>query len=146
MNNNILAIILKTFSVLSFVIMDVFIKKLSDYFPTNEIIFFRCLFGLLPVTFMLYLTKSSLKTSKINRLIRTNAAFKISTASTHYATAMSAPLMRVASSEEAADSDQQRSVVQSLSNLSSKKLKNSFFMATMGSKIYFFISETVMEN
>ena len=66
MNNNILAILLKTFSVLSFVIMDVFIKKLSDYFPTNEIIFFRCLFGLLPVTFMLYLTKSSLKTSKIN--------------------------------------------------------------------------------
>ena len=66
MNNNIQAIILKTFSVLSFVIMDVFIKKLSDYFPTNEIIFFRCLFGLLPVTFMLYLTKSSLKTSKIN--------------------------------------------------------------------------------
>jgi len=43
---------------------------------------------------------------------------------------MSAPLTRVASSEKAADSHQQRSVVQSLSNLSSKKLKNSFFMAT----------------
>ena len=66
MNNNSLAIILKIFSVLSFVIMDVLIKKLSDYFPTNEIVFFRCLFGLIPVTFMLFWTKSSLKTKKFN--------------------------------------------------------------------------------
>ena len=66
MSNNLLAAILKTFSVLSFVIMDVFIKKLSDNFPTNEIIFFRCVFGLLPVTLMVYLTKSSIRTSKIN--------------------------------------------------------------------------------
>ena len=66
MNNNIFAIILKFFSVLSFVIKDVLIKKLSDNFPTNKIIFFRCLFGLIPVTFMMYLTKSSIKTKKIN--------------------------------------------------------------------------------
>ena len=66
MSNNSLAFILKIFSVLSFVIMDVFIKKLSDNIPTNEIIFFRCLFGLLPVTFMMFLTKSSIKTSNIN--------------------------------------------------------------------------------
>ena len=39
MNDNLLANILKVFSVLSFVIMDVLIKKLSDNFPTNEIIF-----------------------------------------------------------------------------------------------------------
>ena len=66
MNNNLLAIILKIFSVLSFVIMDVLIKKLADNFPTNEIIFFRCIFGLIPVTLMMILTKSSIKTSKIN--------------------------------------------------------------------------------
>ena len=66
MNNNSLAITLKIFSVLSFVIMDVLIKKLTDNFPTNEIIFFRCLFGLIPVTFMMFWTKSSIKTSKIN--------------------------------------------------------------------------------
>ena len=66
MNDNLLAIILKVFSVLSFVIMDVLIKKLSDNFPTNEIIFFRCIFGLIPVTFMMYWTNSSIKTSKIN--------------------------------------------------------------------------------
>ena len=66
MNNNYLAFILKIFSVLSFVIMDVFIKKLSNNIPTNEIIFFRCLFGLLPVTLMMLLTKSSIKTSKID--------------------------------------------------------------------------------
>jgi len=65
MNNNLLAIILKSFSVLSFVIMDVLIKKLTNNFPTNEIIFFRCLFGLIPVIFMVYWTKSSIKTSKI---------------------------------------------------------------------------------
>ena len=65
MNNNLLAIILKFFSVLTFVIMDVLIKKLADTFPTNEIIFFRCLFGLIPVVFMMYVTKSSIKTSKI---------------------------------------------------------------------------------
>lgn len=45
--------------------MDVLVKKLSENFPTNEIIFFRCVFGLLPVTLMVYLTKSSIKTSKI---------------------------------------------------------------------------------
>ena len=66
MNHSIYPIILKIFSVLSFVIMDVLIKKLSNNFPTNEIIFFRCLFGLVPVTFMLFITKSSIKTSKIN--------------------------------------------------------------------------------
>ena len=66
MNSNLLAIILKFFSVLSFVIMDVLIKKLAGNFPTNEIIFFRCLFGLFPVTFMMFWTKSSIKTSKIN--------------------------------------------------------------------------------
>ena len=75
MNNNLLAIILKSFSVLSFVIMDVLVKKLSDNFPTNEIIFFRCVFGLLPVTFMVYLTQSSIKTSKINlHILRAIAA------------------------------------------------------------------------
>ena len=66
MNNNSLAIILKFFSVLFFVIMDVLIKKLSDNFPTNEIIFFRCLFGLIPVIFIIIWSKSSLKTKKIN--------------------------------------------------------------------------------
>ena len=66
MNNNILAITLKILSVLSFVIMDVLIKKLADNFPTNEIIFFRCIFGLVPVTFMMFWSKSSIKTSKIN--------------------------------------------------------------------------------
>ena len=66
MSNNSFAIILKVFSVLSFVIMDVLIKKLADNFPTNEIIFLRCIFGLIPVTFMMYLTNSSIKTSKIN--------------------------------------------------------------------------------
>ena len=65
MNNNLLAIILKPFSVLSFVLMYALVKKLSENFPTNEIIFFRCVFGLLPVTLMVYLTKSSIKTSKI---------------------------------------------------------------------------------
>ena len=65
MSNNLFAIILKVFSVLSFVIMDVLIKKLADNFPINEIIFFRCLFGLIPVTFMMILTKSTIKTSKI---------------------------------------------------------------------------------
>lgn len=66
MNNNLAAIILKFFSVLSFVIMDVLIKKLTNNFPTNEIIFFRCIFGLIPVAFMMILTKSSIRTSKIN--------------------------------------------------------------------------------
>ena len=66
MNNNLLAIVLKFFSVLFFVMMDVLIKILSDNFPTNEIIFFRCLFGLIPVFFMVLWTKSSIKTSKIN--------------------------------------------------------------------------------
>ena len=66
MTNNILAIALKIFSVLAFVIMHVLIKKLAGIFPTNEIVFFRCLFGLVPVTFMIFLTKSSIKTSKIN--------------------------------------------------------------------------------
>ena len=65
MSNNSLAFILKIFSILSFVIMDVFVKRLSNNLPTNEIIFFRCLFGLLPVFFMMLLTKSSIKTSKI---------------------------------------------------------------------------------
>ena len=44
--------------------MDVLIKKLKNNFLTNEIIFFRCLFGIILVTFMMYLTKSSIKTSK----------------------------------------------------------------------------------
>ena len=61
-----LAIVLKIFSVLSFVLMDVIIKKLSNNFPTNQIIFFRCVFGLIPILIMLFLTKFSLKTSKIN--------------------------------------------------------------------------------
>jgi len=66
MNNNVIAIILKSLSILSFVIMDVIIKILADNFPVNEIIFFRCLFGLIPVTFMMYWTKSSVRTSKID--------------------------------------------------------------------------------
>ena len=65
MNNNLLAISLKSFSVLSFIIIDVLIKKLKNNFLTNEIIFFRCLFGIILVTFMMYLTKSSIKISKI---------------------------------------------------------------------------------
>ena len=66
MNNNVIAIILKSLSILSFVIMDVIIKILADNFPVNQIIFFRCLFGLIPVTFMMYWTKSSVRTSKID--------------------------------------------------------------------------------
>ena len=46
--------------------MDVFIKKLSASIPTNEIIFFRCVFGLIPVIFIMLLTKSSIKTLKID--------------------------------------------------------------------------------
>ena len=45
--------------------MTVFVKKLSDNFPTFQIVFFRCLFGLLPVTIMLIITNSRLKTDKI---------------------------------------------------------------------------------
>ena len=63
MNNNILAITFKFLSVLSFVVMDVLIKKLADNYPINEIIFFRCIFGLIPVTLMMIWTKSSIKTS-----------------------------------------------------------------------------------
>ena len=65
MKNNSIAIVLKILSVFSFVVMDALIKKISDTIPTNQIIFFRCLFGLIPVTFMMYWTKSSIKTSKI---------------------------------------------------------------------------------
>ena len=66
MNKNFLSIILKLFSVLSFSIMDVLIKKVSSSIPTIEIIFFRCFFGLIPVFFMMVYTKASLKTKKLN--------------------------------------------------------------------------------
>ena len=65
MNKIYFAILLKSLAVFFIVSMDVLIKKLSINFPTFQIVFFRCLFGLLPVTFMLFLTKSKLKTSKI---------------------------------------------------------------------------------
>jgi len=64
-NKNLLAIILKVLSVIFFAIMTVFVKKLSDNFPIFQIVFFRCLFGLLPVTIMLIITNSRLKTDKI---------------------------------------------------------------------------------
>ena len=66
MNKNIYAIFLKAFAVFFIVSMDVTIKKLSTNFPTFQIVFFRCFFGLIPVVFMLLITKSKLQTSKIN--------------------------------------------------------------------------------
>ena len=65
MKNKYIAITLKILSVIFFVLMDVLIKKLSTDFSTFHIVFFRCFFGLFPVLVMMYITKSSLKTSKI---------------------------------------------------------------------------------
>ena len=65
MKNKYIAITLKILSVIFFVLMDVLIKKLSTDFSTFHIVFFRCFFGLFPVLVMVYITKSSLKTSKI---------------------------------------------------------------------------------
>jgi len=64
-NKNVLAIILKVLSVIFFALMTVLVKKLSDNFPTFQIIFFRCLFGLLPVIILLIITNSKFKTDKI---------------------------------------------------------------------------------
>jgi len=66
MKNNYLAISLKVLSVIFFVLMDVLIKKLSSDFNTFQIVFFRCFFGLFPVIVMVFITRSSLKTAKIN--------------------------------------------------------------------------------
>ena len=66
MNKIYFAILLKSLAVFFIVSMDVLIKKLSVNFPTFQIVFFRCLFGLIPVIIMLILTKSKLKTNKIN--------------------------------------------------------------------------------
>jgi len=66
MRNNYLAISLKILSVIFFVLMDVLIKKLSTDFNTFQIVFFRCFFGLFPVLIMIFITRSTLKTSKIN--------------------------------------------------------------------------------
>ena len=66
MQDNYFAIILKISSVIFFVLMDVFIKKLSSDFNTFQIVFFRCFFGIFPVLFISYITKSTLVTSKIN--------------------------------------------------------------------------------
>ena len=66
MTNNYIAISLKIFSVIFFVLMDVLIKKLSSEFNTFQIVFFRCFFGLFPVLLMMYIASSSLKTKKIN--------------------------------------------------------------------------------
>lgn len=75
MKNNYLAISLKILSVIFFVLMDVLIKKLSTDFNTFQIVFFRCFFGIFPVLIMLFITKGSLKTSKINlHLLRAGIA------------------------------------------------------------------------
>jgi len=66
MKNNYLAISLKIISVIFFVLMDVLIKKLSTDFNTFQIVFFRCFFGLFPVLIMMFITRTSLKTSKLN--------------------------------------------------------------------------------
>ena len=66
MKNNYLAITLKLISVIFFVLMDVLIKKLSSDFNTFQIVFFRCFFGIFPVFLMIYFTKATLITSKIN--------------------------------------------------------------------------------
>ena len=66
MSDNHKAVILKLLSVLSFAVMDVLIKKVSSSIPTFEIIFFRCLFGLIPVLLMVVYTNSTLKTHRIN--------------------------------------------------------------------------------
>ena len=66
MTNNYLAISLKILSVIFFVLMDVLIKKLSEDFNTFQIVFFRCFFGIFPVLVMIYITKASLITRKIN--------------------------------------------------------------------------------
>ena len=65
MPTNYTAIILKLLSVLSFAVMDVLIKKISLSIPTFEIIFFRCLFGLIPVLLMVFYTGSTFKTNRI---------------------------------------------------------------------------------
>ena len=66
MNKVFFAILLKASAVFFIVSMDVIIKKLSLNFPTFQIVFFRCLFGLIPVTLMLFITNSKLKTKKLN--------------------------------------------------------------------------------
>ena len=66
MRNNYLAISLKILSVIFFVLMDVLIKKLSTDFNTFQIVFFRCFFGIFPVFLMLFITRASLKTTKIS--------------------------------------------------------------------------------
>ena len=66
MANNYIAIILKILSVIFLVLMDVLIKKLSSDFNTFQIVFFRFFFGIFPVLIMMLITKSSLKTKKIN--------------------------------------------------------------------------------
>ena len=66
MNKIYFAILLKSLAVFFIVSMDVLIKKLSINFPTLQIVFFRCVFGLIPVTIMLILTKSKLHTYKLN--------------------------------------------------------------------------------
>ncbi len=71
MDKSILAIILKIFSVIFLCFMDVLIKKLSINFSTFQIVFFRCIFGLIPVFIMLIITKSKIKTKNFNlNLIR----------------------------------------------------------------------------
>jgi len=75
MTNNYISISLKILSVIFFVLMDVLIKKLSDDFNTFQIVFFRCFFGIFPVLIMLFITRASLKTAKINlHLLRAGIA------------------------------------------------------------------------
>ena len=71
MRNNYLAISLKILSVIFFVLMDVLIKKLSTDFNTFQIVFFRCFFGILPVFLMLFITRASLKTTKMVKVMIT---------------------------------------------------------------------------
>ncbi len=52
-SKNQLGIIYMILSVISFSIMDILVKLLSDYYPTGQLIFFRGLFGLIPILFII---------------------------------------------------------------------------------------------
>lgn len=52
-SKNQLGIIYMILSVISFSIMDILVKLMSDYYPTGQLIFFRGLFGLIPILFII---------------------------------------------------------------------------------------------
>ena len=52
-SKNQLGIIYMILSVISFSIMDILVKLMSDYYPTGQLIFFRGIFGLIPILFII---------------------------------------------------------------------------------------------